>query len=164
MSWTSWNRKLWFLPDSLLWFLALKFHVCLARKLVVTVTNISESIHSGPLDWGSKSNAAESLLILVHFEWNRDFISCLQLKSQFTSKHTFTERNHLCIWHEIFQFVVGHWWQRAERNVLRGESVLYVQLYVKYVNFATNERWAQKPVPTMHLLGELPLFIKALFV
>ena len=54
--------------------------------------------------------------------------TCLQFQSYFTWKHNIMERNPVehRIWHKFFHYVGSHCWQRAERNVLRGESFLYM--------------------------------------
>ena len=115
MSWTSWNRNLWFLPDSLLWFLALKCHVCLVIKLGL----INESINGGhwiePHHRGSKCSAADpcpfSRVTVISFS------VCNSSPNLLPNTPSQSKSNvNLCIWHEIFHYVCGHWWQRAELN------------------------------------------------
>ena len=118
------KRKLWFLPDFLLWFLALKFYVCLARKLGLT----NKSIHCGnwikvvnvPLlnQWWSPSIS----------EWHSDFISCLQFKFQFTSKHIFTEKSLHLAWD--LSLCLLSLMAKTGTERLEGESVLHIQLYI----------------------------------
>ena len=48
----------------------------------------------------------------------------------------------------MFHYVGGYWWQRAKQNVVRSDSILYIQLHVNYVNCWTNAiyiKYVQKP-------------------
>ena len=123
LSWTSWNRKLWFLPESLLWFLPLKFQVCLASKVGLT----NEYIHCG--HWMEVVKV--QLRIRVHFSWHHDCygrdLFAIWVLIYFQTTHLHGEKScgslHLA-------WILSLCWQpllqRAELNVLSGESFLYM--------------------------------------
>ena len=121
------------LSRALLWFPPLKFRVCLASKLRLTY----ESIHCGkwPLDRGSKVQ----LLIPVHFcvaTWFH-FLFAVQVTIYFQT-HLHGEESCESLHLAWDLSLCGNWWQRAEKNVMRGESVIYIQLHVNYGNYASN--------------------------
>ena len=146
MSWTSWNRKLWF-P---VWFCfdswLSNFHVCLASKLGLT----DEFIYCGHWIEIVKVRLLKQCWSPSISKWHSDFISWLLFESQFIS--TFTERNQCKSLHLAWALSLL-WWpliakSGAER--LRVNQSCTYNIYFKYVNYARHAIYIKYvPEPTL---------------
>ena len=97
----------------------------------------STSIPGSQMDRGCKGPASDPRLFLSGTVIS--FPACISSPKLLPNTRSLRETSvNLCNWHELFHCDSGHWWQKAERNVWRGESVLYIKLFVKYENYKSN--------------------------